>query len=115
MISVIPTAVYELLLRDTDELSSGAVVHRLQGPGGGEGPTGEAMALVLHRSHGPLLSPVHTVGQRPPVSGQQEAGAVHLLSLCSGPEAVHQGDKLVAEEVAELIHSECVSVKSLNV
>ena len=90
------------------------MVHGLQGPGGGEGPAGAALALVLDWSHRPLLSPVNTAWQRPSVGGQEVAGAVHLL-LWSGSVAVHGGDKLVAEQVAELIHGKCEGVKSLNV
>ena len=62
MSSVSPTTVKELLLREADEVPSGAVVHPLQGPGGGEGPAGSTGTLILDRSHRSLLSPVHMVG-----------------------------------------------------
>ena len=90
------------------------MVHRLQGPGGGEGPAGAAPALVLDRSDRPLLSPVHTARQRPSVGRQQVARPVQPL-LLPGSVSVHGGDKLVAEEVAELIHGKFVRVNALNV
>ena len=61
----------------------------------------------------PFLSPVKAGRHRPSVGRHQELGAVPLSSLWSGPESVHGGDKLVASEVAELVHGQMESVKSL--
>ena len=115
VVSVTPAAVHEILLGEADQFASGAVVHRLQGSGRREGPAGATLTLVLHRSHSPLLSPVHV---------DREAGSVSRHEVLSSlgsphtgvdlPVAVECGNKLVVEKVAKLIHAKVVGVDSLS-
>ena len=49
---------YLYLRSSPGENASGAVVHRLQGSGGGEAPARAARALVLDLGHRALLAPV---------------------------------------------------------
>ena len=76
VVSVFSAAVDEILLGEADELAGGAVVHGLEGAGGGEAPAGAALALVLDWSHGSLLPPVHVEGERPGVGRHQVLGAL---------------------------------------
>ena len=95
-------------------MPGGAVVHRLQGPGGGEGPAGAALALVLHRSHGPLLSPVHVDGELCSVGRHQVLGSLgSSQARVDLSVAVQCGHKLVVEKVTKLVHAEVVRVDSL--
>ena len=115
VVPIAPAAVHQILLRETDQFASGAVVHRLQSSGGGEGPAGAALALVLDRSHRPLLSPVHVDWEVGGVGRHQILGS--LGSPQAGVDlsvAVQSGHKLVVEEVTELIDTEIVGVDSLS-
>ena len=55
-------ALNELLLREGKEFSRGDEVSTLEGTGGGEGPAGSALSLVLHWSDGTGGDPVDGVG-----------------------------------------------------
>ena len=62
----------------------------------------------------PFLSPVNFGRQRQSVGRHlMQLRAVPLSLLLTGPESVHGGDKLVASEVAELVHGQVESVNSL--
>ena len=115
VVPVAPAAVHQILLGEADQFTSGAVVHRLQGSGGGEGPAGPALTLVLHWSDRPLLSPVNVDWEVGGVSRHQILGS--LGSPCTGvdlPVTVECGHKLVVEKVTKLIHTKVVRVDSLS-
>ena len=114
VVPVFPAAVNEVLLGEADQLARGSVVHGLQGPGGGEGPAGAALALVLDGSDRPFLSPVHVLGQLAGVGRHQVLGALRLLRLVDLLVPVESGDELVMEQVTELVHGEIVGVNTLN-
>ena len=103
--------VYQLLLRQTDELFVFYKVGPLHSSSGGESPTGTTIrSLVLDRSYSALFSPVFAFRHISKVSRLQGFIRAGLRS-----ESVHHGGKLAAAEVAEVIQGKVVSVNSLNV
>ena len=114
VVPVFPAAVNEVLLGEADQLARGSVVHGLQGPGGGEGPAGAALALVLHWSHRSFLSPVHVEWELGGVGGHQILGSLGpFQARVDLSVAVQCGHKLVVEKVTKLIHTKVVRVNSL--
>ena len=91
------------------------MVHRLQGPGGGEGPAGAALALVLHWGHRTFLSPVHVEWELGGVGGHQILRSLGpFQARVDLSVAVQCGHKLVVEKVTKLIHTKVVRVNSLG-
>ena len=91
------------------------MVHRLQGPGGGERPAGAALTLVLDWSHGTLLSPVNVDWELGGVGRHQILGSLGSpRTRVDLPVAVQGCHKLVVEEVAKLVHTKVVCVDSLS-
>ena len=107
--------VYQLLLRQTDELFVFYKVGPLHSSSGGESPTGATIrSLVLDRSYSALFSPVFAFRHISKVSRLQ-GFIFRFILLWTGSESLHQGGKLAAAEVTELIQSQIESVNSLHV
>ena len=77
-----------LLWRKDGETAGGNGGIGLDHLGGGEGPAGAALALVLHGGDDPLVAPVHGVGQGLGAAGGQGGGR-----------GLGQGHVLVAQEL----------------
>jgi hypothetical protein len=117
LVAVGAAAVDEILLAEADQLPGLPEVHSLQGARRGEGPTGAALALVLHLGDGAILSPVHVVGQARHMGGRHVLSAHPLLhGVVAGPHAVTVQflDKLVVEHVPVLVHLEVEAVVTLG-
>ena len=80
-----------------------------------ECPAGTALALVLDRSDGALLPPVH-LGRQLETLRSHEGGATAAGVVLDEvhAEAVHGGDHLAVEEVAVLVHLHEVAVVALG-
>jgi len=63
VVSVGDGAIDEVLLRERNQSASGQEVASLSRSGGGEGPAGSALSLVLNGSDGSLGDPVDTDGE----------------------------------------------------
>ena len=70
--------VYQLLLRQTDELFVFYKVGPLHSSSGGESPTGTTIFLVLDRSYSALFSPIFAFRHISKVSRHQGIRVVHL-------------------------------------
>ena len=110
---------YLYLRYSPGENASGAVVHCLQGSGGGEAPARSALLLVLHRGDRSVLPPVDVVGERGDVGGRQVLGTTlghvgaGVVELGAGLVAVHESGELVVQQISKLVHGHVVTFVAL--
>ena len=101
------------------ENASGAVVHCLQGSGGGKAPARSAMTLVLHWGDCSALPPVDVVGERGDVGRRQILGTTlghvgaGVVELGAGLVAVHESGELVVQQISELVQGHVVTFVAL--
>ena len=101
VVALLGGAVDELLLGKSDEIAGLLEVSTLGGTGGGEGPAGAALALVLDVGDVSLGSPVDGVGVG--LSG----GGWHWLAVGVGLGAVSESvvlNPLLVGEISPLVH-----------
>ena len=102
-------ALDELFLGEGDKVASGNEVSTLQRSGGGEGPAGTALSLVLDGGDGTLGDPVDLIGE---VGGGEVLDGVGLLLVSFV--AVH-GSSLLRGVVSELVNTDGPGVSVLGV
>ena len=94
-------AINELLLRERHELSSLDGNGTLDRAGGGEGPAGSALALILDISHSILGSPIDRVRN---IGSVSEVDRLGEEVSASGDEAKALTTELLESQVSKLVH-----------
>jgi len=93
-------AIDQILFGKAEEVLLGQKPSALDGTGGGEGPAGSALGLVLHSGDGSVLSPVPGVGS---VGGNLHGVGTFVVGSGDVDTVVESGEFL-AGEIAEFVH-----------